>query len=292
MAISDYISSSDEKTQLNNDIFSCFQRLCLMLRVLSSTIDLNSTLRVRLLSCQCTARATKIVRSIGFNCAVSHTILRPNGNQILNMAASLYSLALSLVIIRQSCGEGSYSVSMLLWSACESLSCVIDIMPRAKDDRAENILLHHGKSSRTLIFDTLRLTAPSPNDLYIEIHKMQNSKRSVIILDELRSKKENQNDQNSFISCGIADSGNRGSGRSRDRCDNICKDDDADHSAESSGRRIGTGTGTGTRTSPGDMKSLGGAESYKLEYLLDGLQMMLRAGILDDKKQKQRYVTE
>ena len=285
MAFNDCVSNSSNNTELNNDIFTCFERICSMLKVLNSIIDINTTLRVRLLACQCTARATKIIRSIGFNCTVSHTILIPDSLQILNLAVALHSLALSLVTIRQSCGDGSYSLSMLLWSACESLSCLMDMMPNNKNGNDENILSHHGKNSRTIIFDSLRLTAPSPNDLYTEIHRIQNSKGNNIVLDEIHSNKNSNHG-------GPYNFEKRGSGGSVDRRGGGNYTDGVyDGEGWSGYGNIAGDTGTeGKQKISGlnRMKSFQGMDSFKLQYILDGLQMMLRAGILDDKKQKQR----
>ena len=283
MAFNDSVSNSSDNTELNNDIFTCFERLCSVLKILSSTIDINTSLRVRLLSCQCTARATKIIRSIGYNCVVSHTILIPDEMQILNLAVALHSLALNSVTIRQSCGDGSYSLSMLLWSACESLSCLMDIMPNVKSGKEENIFSHHGKNSRTIIFETLQLTAPSPNDLYIEIQKIQNAKGNTIELDEINSNKNSKRGSlGNMEKRGIGNGGNRIGGYYREGIH-----DDGNWSGY---RNICGVEGREKQTMSGSrlMKSSQGMDSYKLQYILDGLQMMLKPGILNDKQQKQR----
>ena len=284
----DYVSKSEHKTSLSDEIFSCFERLCLTLRVLCTIADSTSNNRIKLLLCQCIGRASKIVRTIGCGCAVSHTIEMPSVRQIMHIATALQALASSLLIIRDLCGEESYAVSMLFWIACESWSCVVDLMPHCTHGEEE--IVTYGKSAGTIIFDALRLTSPSPHDLHKEIHRLQHEPHRYL----LQSGSLERTLENTL-------------GRTLERTlgstieSTIFNIDNNRISSTSIEGIRGSLPQTLPQTLPLPLSnslphSLPQkeccnpklADSIRLQYLLDGLQMMLRAGILDDKKEKQR----
>jgi hypothetical protein len=242
LAIQDYVSNVEKKsiTLLPNDVFSSFDRLCSYLNALCSMLTSQSSVRIKLLLCQCTARGSKIISSIGLACSLSHFNEMPGAAQLSCMATATQALASAVMSIRQHCETSSYPVSMMFWSACEALSCVIDTPMRPKSRREEEttVPVRPDYASSKMVFDALRATAPSPNDLFYEVKTLH---------------VEGQN------SSGPSDTGQRN-----------------DHS-----NSVGDTSLDATRGGlPG---------SFRLQYLIDGLQMLLRAGALECKKGKQRY---
>lgn len=240
MAIHDYVSNVEKKstTLLHSDVFSSFERLSSYLKGLCSMIMSQSSVRIKLLLCQCTARASKIVSSICLVCSMSQFNEMPASAQISCMANATQALSSSVMAIRQHCGSSSYPVSMMFWSACEALSCVIDTPVRQKSRREEESVppIRPDFTSSKMVFDALRLTAPSPNDLFHEVKTLH---------------------MEAFTSSGSSDTGRR----------------------SDIGQSIGDASLDITpRNHPG---------TFRLQYLIDGLQMLLRAGALESKKGKQ-----
>lgn len=224
---------------LHSDVFWSFERLCLSLKVLCSMLTSHSSVRIMVLICQCAARASKIISSIGLVCSISQFNDMPGSTQVSHMAIATQALAFSVTSIRLHCGASSYPVSMMFWGACEALSCVIDAPVRPKGRREEEIMppLRLDFISSKMVFDALRMTSPSPNDLYHEVKA---------------------------IHMGV--SGPPG--------------------AVDVGQRNEQGNDIGNASQ--DTTPRGSPSTFRLQYLIDGLQTQLRAGALECKKGKQR----
>lgn len=203
-------------------------------------ITSQCSVRIKQLLCQCTARASKIISSIGLVCSISQFNEMPTTAQKSYMATATLSIASSVMVIRQHCGSTSYPVSMMFWSACEALSCVIDTPVRLKGRREDESVppIRPDYTSSKMVFDALRMTSPTPNDLFHEVKTLSlEGSDSSRLLD--------------------------------------------------TGRRNDTGNSVGDashETTPRDLRC-----TFRLQYLIDGLQMLLRAGVLEFKKGKQRY---
>lgn len=147
--------------------------------------------------------------------------------QIAQTSSALQSIAASVIAIKSHSIHDSYSLSMIFWSACESLNGVAET---ATKDSREDTEQHSMTTASRDIFNALRLTIPTPKDLLIEIRRLQS---------------DEANRQNSPPS---------------------------------------NGSNTSTKI-PTKTTSLG---TRRLQHIIDGLQVILRAGVLESKKGKQR----
>lgn len=225
-------------TPLNGEVYLCFEHLCRSLQTFCSVADEQSSTRLKLLLCQCTTRASKIICSVGcygYVCEIPDVTLE---DRISHMSSAIHALSSSIISIRKYCGTRYQSVSMVFWSACEALTCMIERSLRLRriDDTSRAVA--GGKQ----VFNALRMTAPVPDDLYVEIKYLQSVQASVLTFTDMEKEKEDR------FSRTLSYSGRFSPPSSpREPC---C--------------------------------------AFKLHYLIDGLQVMLRAGILDCKRDKQR----
>lgn len=211
---------------MNAEIYPCFERLCDFSRDLSTALDEHTTVRTMQLICQCTARASKIVCTIGASLS-SH--LKESGVQvqIAHTSSALQSLAATVLAIKMHSVHDSYSLSMIFWSACESLSGVAEAVMKDNKEDAEHLMTSSVKD----ILNALRLTIPTPKDLLVEVRRLQSE----------------ESDQ---------------------------QDSTPSKSSSTSSKSPRKSACPGTR---------------RLQYIIDGLQVILRAGVLESKKGKQRY---
>lgn len=241
LAVHDYVANIGRKsaTLLSGEVSSCFEQLCKSLEKFCSLVDDVSSNRMKLLLCQCTARASKIICSVGCYGNVSEVLDVTVEDRITHMSSALQAISSSVVAIRTFCETRSQSVSMVFWSACEALSYMVERSLQLK---------RVGESPRAVaagqqVFNALWLTAPVPNDLYAEIKYLQSVEVSVLSLYENASRASDT------LTLSLS------------RSDKI----------------------------PPEITPRDHRYTFKLQYLIDGLQVMLRAGVLDSKRNKQRY---
>ena len=175
MAILDYISTpkSPNMKPICAGFYSCFERLCLSLKVLCVSAPVDSSAKTKLLYCQCISTASKIIPSLGFQYA-GNQIAMPTDNQIRHLASILQILAFSLIAVRKFCGEESYGATMLYWSACDALPCILDMA--ATSSKVQANISTQSKTSASMIFQALSLTCPAPQELEDEIRRLQRSR--------------------------------------------------------------------------------------------------------------------
>ena len=226
---------------VTGEIYPCFERLCDFSRNFCTVLDEHTTVRTMQLICQCTARASKIVCTMGAS-MLSHLTETGIRIQIAQTSSALQSIAASVIAIKSHSIHDSYSLSMIFWSACESLNGVAEAA--AKDSR-EDTEQHSMTTASRDIFNALRLTIPPPKDLLIEIRRLQS---------------DEADRQNSLPSNGLPSNGLPSNG------------------LPSNGSNTSTKVPTKT-TFPG---------TRRLQHIIDGLQVILRAGVLESKKGKQR----
>ena len=215
--------------QVTAEIYPCFERLCDFSRNFCTVLDEHTTVRTMQLICQCTARASKIVCTMGAS-MLSH--LAENGIriQIARTSSALQSLAASVIAIKSHSIHDSYSLSMIFWSACESLNGVAEAA--AKDSR-EDTEQHSMTTASRDIFNALRLTIPTPKDLLVEIRRLQSDEADL---------------QNSLPGLPL----------------------------------------NGSNTSTKIPSKTTFPVTRRLQHIIDGLQVILRAGVLESKKGMQR----
>lgn len=233
LAVHDYVANIGRKSVvlLNGEVYSCFERLCKSLEKFCSLADDVSSNRMKLLLCQCTARASKIICSVGCYGYVPEVLDITVEDRISHLSSALQAVSSSVVAIRTFCGTRSQSVSMVFWSACEALSYMVERSLQLRRISESSGAAAAGQQ----VFNALWLTAPVPNDLYAEIKYLQSVESSVLNLYE---------------------------------------------NAPSSVSRSGK---IPLLISPREHRY-----TFKLQYLIDGLQVMLRAGVLDCRRDKQR----
>ena len=245
-AIYDYINTpkSNSTTPMCPGFYSCFERLCLSLKTLCVGAPPNCSRKVKLLFCQCISTASKIIPSVGFYYA-GNVIAMPTDNQIRHLASALQIMAFSLMSVRQLIGEESYGATMLYWSACDAVPCIIDMAATSFKVQANESA--QSKFSASMIFQALAMTCPSPQELEDEIRRLQRPR-------PFEPSPETAAETPILLTA-------RG-----------------DSSSQScSTREIDT-----TPTPASTTSSFSSAfNPYRVQYLLEGLQRVLRAGILD-----------
>lgn len=225
LAIYDFVSICQNcaTVALSTELYVLFKRLCLALKTLClDSVSLGCNGKMKLMLCQCLSKASKIIQSISFCCVVTHTIEVPRDSQFLYLALALYALASGLLEIRQLCGEESFAVTMLFWSACDAMPCIATMVAPLHDSKEL-------EDADLLIFKSLVLTTPHPIELETEVYRLQKS-HSGAMKEGLLSKKT-MGSSRSFDPLGLESSFN----------------------------------------------------SFRLQYLLEGIQKALRAGILDNR---------
>lgn len=181
----------------------------------------------------------------------SNIIVMPTDTQIRYLASSLQCLAFSLIAVRKLCGDESYGASMLYWSACDALPCIIDMAATSAKAQAST----HSRTSASMTFQALALTCPTPQELEEEIRRLQRVRTHAP--DTLAS------EDTTILSAMMGDGtdGRRASKGGQGR--------------EAEGR-------SGLAFSPRAVDDFNRDFCpVRVRYLLEGLQRALRAGILD-----------
>jgi hypothetical protein len=244
---------------MNTKVLSCFERLCLQLNALCSSTSSNCSARDRLILCQCVTRASKIICSVGYGCVASHVIEMPSDGQLMSLASALNTLSISVVTVKTICGEESYAVNMLFWSACDALSCIVDMMVRKKNEQGREF--PQKQATIALIFGALTLTTPSPQDLCAEIYRLQH-----VQSDSMIEKQGSEKALGSGLVSGSrlgSTSGMYETYRSSDQSED-----------------------PNPNPNPNIKEKGCTFESFRLQFLLDGLQRVLKSGILENKEER------
>jgi hypothetical protein len=229
--------------------YSCFERLCLSLKTLCVGAPPGCSRKVKLLFCQCISTASKIIPSLGFYYA-GNVIAMPTDNQIRHLASALQIMAFSLMSVRQLIGEESYGATMLYWSACDAVPCIIDMAATSFKVQANESA--QSKFSATMIFQALAMTCPSPQELEDEIRRLQRpTPKSLDPSPEMPVTAA----ETPILLTARRDSYNQSF---------YARDSDTTPTPASTSRSFSSAF-----------------NPYRVQYLLEGLQRVLRAGILD-----------
>lgn len=220
--------------------YSCFERLCLSLKTLCVGAPPNCSRKVKLLFCQCISTASKIIPSLGFYYA-GNVIAMPTDNQIRHLASALQIMAFSLMSVRQLIGEESYGATLLYWSACDAVPCIIDMAATSYKVQANESA--QSRFSASMIFQALAMTCPAPQELEDEIRRLQRPRS----LDPVETP---------AVETPILLTSRGDSYTTRD--------------SDLSPPHASSATNFSSTFNP-----------YRVQYLLEGLQRVLRAGILD-----------
>lgn len=101
----------------------------------------------------------------------NNIIVTPNDTQMRHLASSLQCLAFSLIAVRKLCGDESFRATMLYWSACDALPCIIDMVASSTKQQAN--VSSQSRTSASMIFQALALSCPAPQELEDEIRRLQ-----------------------------------------------------------------------------------------------------------------------
>ena len=131
----DYISTADgtcSSIPLCVGFYSNYERLCTSLKTQFINIKVNkNNNNIKLLLFQCIAIACKMISLLGYYYSKGKLII-PNEMNMKKLISILNILSSCITSIQKIYKEESYAVTMLFWSACDALSCITDIVQLSK----------------------------------------------------------------------------------------------------------------------------------------------------------------
>jgi hypothetical protein len=252
---------------LNSNFYTGFERIVQALQGLSVAIDYNSNLKMQKLLCQTIARTIKIIRKIAMFYGNPLFVETPNSEHVMRLVSALQSLASSIVLSRKICGESSFAVCMMFWTACEALLVLvrdspadddINSTPAAGDGRSFSVggsdRLHPLMKSTLLtsIHHSLTMSAPAPQELYMEISRLRYSPVRVPFGNDSK--------------LSIMDNGMQ-----------TVEEEEANETS----KRVGKSQSKSDKDAQAGFR-----ESFRLRYVLEGLQHILLSGALDNSEQR------
>ena len=245
----DYVSTAEgscSSIPLCVGFYSNYERLCTSLKTQFINIKVNKNNNmIKLLLFQCIAIASKMISLLGYYYSKGKIVI-PNETNMKKLISILNILSSCIINIKKIYKEESYAVTMLFWSACDALSCITDIVQLSKKHEKHHHHHHHHNESNNN-HDNKSLYPKTP-DLSILQSLMSTCPTPQALEDEiLRLQYQRLMDENKPILAASSET-EKGSSTSA-KCDF-----------------------TNEFSSSFSL--------YRLQYILEGLQRLLRAGVL------------
>ena len=252
----DYISLAKNcRTSVCSEFYLTFERLCLALKSLCTGLMVTTSKKMKMLLCQCISIASKLIPVMGVYFTIG-TIIMPNVTQTRHLISTVQYLSHALVGIQKVCGEKSYAATILFWNACDALPCILDMATLSRKEF--NCTPLQSEAYGRLILQSLAITCPTPHELEKEIIRLQSKNIGPDIGPEYQGQGQGQGvkpvpspvrtDANSTVPSPV--------------------ETDAGRTVPPPGHLL-------------QSQSFSvGFVNYRLQFILDGLQRVLRAGIL------------
>ena len=260
----DYISTAKNCTSIpiSQGFYTIYERLCTSLKTHCISTKNNSKNSInKLLLLQCIAKSCKMISLLGY-CYIEGKITIPNDIQMKRLISILHILSNCIINIKRMYSEESYAVIMLFWTACDAMSCMKDIVKKSQGENYNDN--HHNNNNN------------NNNNNYHKNNNNNNNKRgNYNYNNSSHSKTMDQSIFQSLISTCPSP---------QDLEDELLRlqyqrlmDENKPILAGSS--ETDKGSSTSTRNDfTNEFQCL--FSCYRLQYIIEGLQRALRAGVL------------